>query len=70
MAPPFVGTAVNVTLVPVHMVPVGEPEILTEAAKLEMTTVIELEVTVAGETQFAFEVICSLRSRSSPAILT
>ena len=56
MAPPLVGVAVKVTLVPVHVL-VLLALILTEGVTLGVTvTVTELLEAVVGEVQLAFEV--------------
>ena len=56
--PPFVGLAVNVTLVPAHIAPVGTAAMLTLAGKFVLTVII-IALDVAGEpvTQVAFDVI-------------
>ena len=54
----MVGVAVNVTLVPVHMTPLGLATIITLAGNAEPTAiVILLEVNGDPETHIALEVI-------------
>ena len=56
--PPFVGVAVNVTLVPEQIVFPGLAEILTLAVTFELTVItIALDVAGLPETQVALEVI-------------
>ena len=56
--PPFVGVAVNVTLVPGQIVLPGDAAILTEGATTGFTTIaIVLEVTGLGLAQASDDVI-------------
>ena len=48
MLPPFIGVAVNVTLVPEHIVPLGFADILTLAGRKEFTVIV-MAFEVAGE---------------------
>ena len=55
------GVAVNVTDVPEHIAPAGNAAIVSVGAELVDTLiVIALEVAVAGDAQFAFEVITTV----------
>jgi hypothetical protein len=55
--PPLTGVAVNVTDVPAHICPAGFAVIVTDGTTTgETCIVIELDVTVAGCTQFALDV--------------
>lgn len=55
------GVAVNVTLVPAQIVVPGLAAIETEGVTAAFTTIVNvLEVAVAGEAQFALEVITQL----------
>lgn len=57
VAPPLVGVAVNVTLVPAHIGEAGAPEIPTEGVKMGFTVIlIELLETVAALTHPSDEV--------------
>ena len=57
VVPPFVGTAVNVTEVPVHTAPEGAADILTLTGSWELTeVVIEFEVAGLPETHVEFDV--------------
>ena len=58
MVPPLVGVAVNVTLVPVQITPLGFAAMLTLAGNAELTDImIELEVAGDPVTQVALLVI-------------
>ena len=58
LAPPFVGVAVNVTLVPLQIVVPGLAAILTDGVTIAFTViVIAFDVAVAGDTQVAVEFI-------------
>ncbi len=48
VVPPFVGVAVNVILVPIHIAPLGDAEILTLAGK-DGLTIIVTPFEVTGE---------------------
>ena len=59
--PPFVGVAVNVTFVPVHIVLPGFAAMLTDGATVEVTTiVIPVDVAVAGLAQAKDDVITTV----------
>lgn len=59
--PPFVGVAVNVTLVPAQIVFPGFAEILTDGITPEVTfIVIPWDVAVVGLAQVAVEVITTV----------
>ncbi len=57
----MVGVAVNVTDVPEQIAPVGNAAMLTVGAELlETLIVMAFEVAVAGDAQFAFDVITTV----------
>ena len=59
--PPFVGVAVNVTLVPGHMVVPGLAAMLTEGATVDTTLiVIPVAVAVVGLAQLSEEVMTTV----------
>ena len=61
MVPPFVGFAVNVTLVPEQIAAPGVPEIVTPGVTVVITEIAEVEAdAVAGEAHGAFEVIITV----------
>ena len=58
MAPPLVGVAVKVTLVPAQIAPAGLAAMLTDGATAAVTViVISLDVAVVGLAQASDEVI-------------
>ena len=59
--PPFVGVAVKVTLVPVHIVLPGAAAMLTDGETVAVTTmVIEFDVAVVGFAQPSDDVITTV----------
>ena len=61
VVPPFVGVAVNVTLVPLHIVEPGLAAILTDGATDELTVIVTvLDVAVGVDAQAELDVITQL----------
>ena len=58
--PPFVGVAVNVTLVPEQIVLPGLATMLTEGTTVDPTVIIIIDVAVVGLAQAIEEVITTL----------